>query len=111
MCPNVSARLHQPMPTGTPVVLRAGFWVLPLVVALVASIWIGANTVGAAPTPVTRRLVPGGCLVGTRAVTAVPCSEEHEAEIVTAVERSSDCPAATPFFIKDGDRVLCVSRP
>ena len=110
--PDVTARLRRPMPTGTPVVLRAGLWVLPLLIALAASIWLGAHAVGAAPTPAGRRFAPGSCLVGTHAVTAVPCSEPHDAEIVTAADRATGCPAATPFFINVGERVLCVkSQP
>jgi hypothetical protein len=110
--PDVAARLHRPMPTGTPVVLRAGFWMLPLLAALVASIWLGARSVGATSTPAGNRLAPGVCLIGTHAVTAVPCAEPHDAEIVTAADRVTGCPPTTRFFINDGERVLCVaSRP
>ncbi len=112
--PDVAARLQRPMPTGTPVALRAGFWVLPLLLAVVAAIWLGATGIGASPMAVESPLAPGGCLIGTHAVTPVPCSEPHDAEIITTADRATGCPAAAPFFIEDRarERVLCVeSRP
>jgi len=104
----VTGRLAVPMPPGNPVAFRAGFWVLPLLLAVVACIWLGARVGDSSPVPPGNSLAPGACIVGMNAVRAVPCTEPHDAQIVAEADQAAHCPAVTQAFLDAGRRVLCV---
>jgi len=107
--PGAAGPLDEPMSPGSPMVCRAGFWVLPVIIGLVACIWagVGVGDPGAAATE--RHLSPGSCLVGLHTVTAVPCTEAHDAVIVARADLPSKCPDVAQAYLEDGmKRVLCV---
>jgi hypothetical protein len=100
----------QPLQPGPPLLARPGVWLAAFLFAVAGVVTSGlAGAVQRDGAPLAGR-----CVVftadGTRLGDVVPCSRNHDAEVVDVSAKADACPAATDGYFerRDGSEVLCI---
>jgi hypothetical protein len=116
----VAASIPEPLPTGRPVVRRAGLWVTAglLVVVAGGAAAVGVHTNQQAQAPATTSPRPGvesvahwqvgNCVTGGETKTPVGCSAAHSGRIVLFTSTPAGCPTGYDSTVADGDGVWCI---